>query len=249
MHEIKFDGYRLLASVKGEAVRLMTRTGLDWTERFQPSPMRWPLWTCPRADRRRGGCARRARQSEFFSAAGRFEGRRHAATCLFRLRSARLSGEDLKPLPNIERKERLEALLAEATSPIHVAEHIIGAGEKLLTAMCRAGQEGIIAKRADAPYRGDRTRNWVKVKCTLRQEFVVMGWTKSPARAVPSAPCCSAKWKKANWSTRARSAPASTRRCSRIWPRPWLRWLARQIGRGASGGSARCQVDQARAGG
>jgi bifunctional non-homologous end joining protein LigD len=64
-----------------------------------------------------------------------------------------------------------------------VAEHIIGAGEKLLTAMCRAGQEGIIAKRADAPYRGDRTRNWVKVKCTLRQEFVVMGWTKSPARA------------------------------------------------------------------
>jgi bifunctional non-homologous end joining protein LigD len=95
----------------------------------------------------------------------------------------RLSGEDLKPLPNIERKERLEALLAEATSPIHVAEHIIGAGEKLLTAMCRAGQEGIIAKRADAPYRGDRTRNWVKVKCTLRQEFVVMGWTKSPARA------------------------------------------------------------------
>jgi bifunctional non-homologous end joining protein LigD len=57
------------------------------------------------------------------------------------------------------------------------------AGEKLLTAMCRSGQEGIIAKRADAPYRGDRTRNWVKVKCTLRQEFVVMGWTKSPARA------------------------------------------------------------------
>jgi bifunctional non-homologous end joining protein LigD len=59
------------------------------------------------------------------------------------------------------------------------AEHIVGQGEKLFAAMCEAGQEGIISKKADAPYRGDRTRNWLKVKCTQRQEFVIIGWSES----------------------------------------------------------------------
>ncbi len=98
-----------------------------------------------------------------------------------------LDGEDLAALPNIERKERLEALLADAEPPIHVADHVIGAGEKLYRAMCDAGQEGIISKRIDAPYRGARTRNWVKVKCTRRQEFVIVGWTTSQAKGRPFA--------------------------------------------------------------
>lgn len=53
--------------------------------------------------------------------------------------------------------------------------------------MCEAGQEGIIAKRVDAPYRSSRTRNWVKVKCTRRQEFAIIGWTKSKAKGRPFA--------------------------------------------------------------
>src|SRR5690606_20805050 len=60
-------------------------------------------------------------------------------------------------------------------------------GEKLLTAMCGAGQEGIIAKRVDARYRAGRNQNWLKVKCTLRQEFVIIGWTESSAKARPFA--------------------------------------------------------------
>ncbi|MEA3003930.1 MAG: bifunctional non-ous end joining protein LigD, partial [Sphingomonadales bacterium] len=59
------------------------------------------------------------------------------------------------------------------------AQHIVGHGEKLFAAMCEAGQEGIISKKADAPYRGDRTKSWLKVKCTHRQEFVIIGWTPS----------------------------------------------------------------------
>lgn len=98
-----------------------------------------------------------------------------------------LDGEDLKPLSNVERKQRLSGLLAEASPPIHVADHIIGGGEKLLEAMCRAGQEGIIAKRADAPYLPKRTQNWLKVKCILRQEFIIVGMTKSSARRRPFA--------------------------------------------------------------
>src|SRR5690606_9034447 len=85
----------------------------------------------------------------------------------------------------IERKERLEALLAGAEPPIHVADHVIGAGEKLYRAMCDAGQEGIISKKIDSRYTSTRTRSWVKVKCTLRQEFVIIGWKKSSAKARP----------------------------------------------------------------
>ena len=98
-----------------------------------------------------------------------------------------LDGEDLTGLPNIERKERLEALLRAASPPIHVADHVIGAGEMLFKAMCAAGQEGIISKRIDATYRATRSKDWVKVKCTLRQEFVVVGWKKSSSKARPFA--------------------------------------------------------------
>jgi len=59
------------------------------------------------------------------------------------------------------------------------ADHILGKGERLFEAMCEAGQEGIISKKADAPYRGARTKNWLKVKCTRRQEFVIIGWAPS----------------------------------------------------------------------
>ena len=98
-----------------------------------------------------------------------------------------LDGEDLTGLPNIERKERLEALLDSADPPIHVAEHVFGAGEHLYRAMCDAGQEGIISKTVDGKYAGRRSKAWVKVKCTRRQEFVIIGWKKSSAKGRPFA--------------------------------------------------------------
>ncbi|MBW8911768.1 MAG: ATP-dependent DNA ligase, partial [Sphingomonas sp.] len=94
-----------------------------------------------------------------------------------------LEGEDLTPRPNIERKERLAALLPADDPIIRVSDHVIGAGEKLFDAMCRSGQEGIISKRADAPWRGERTSAWLKVKCTRRQEFVIIGWSASEAKS------------------------------------------------------------------
>ena len=94
-----------------------------------------------------------------------------------------IDGADQTGLTNIERKERLEALLAAAKPPIHVADHVIGAGEKLFKAMCDAGQEGIISKRIDGKYSGKRSKTWLKVKCTRRQEFVIVRWKKSSARA------------------------------------------------------------------
>lgn len=188
MHEIKFDGYRVLAAVDGAKVRLYTRTGLDWTETFAPIADALAALDLPPALIDGEVVALDADGNPDFSTLqARLKDGAEAALSYFAFDLLRLAGKDLKTLPNIERKERLEALLADAVPPVHVADHVIGAGEKLFRAMCGAGGEGIVAKRIDAPYRGTRTRNWVKVKCTLRQEFVILGWTASSARGRPFA--------------------------------------------------------------
>ncbi len=188
MHEIKFDGYRALIAAKGEDVRVYTRSGLDWTEKFAPLLQSFRTLDLPPCLIDGEIVAYDKDGNPDFSALQKILKRGHGAqgaTDAFAFHAFDLlsaDGQDLKALPNIERKERLDALLGDAQPPIHVADHVIGAGEKLFAAMCKAKQEGIIAKRIDAPYRGDRTRNWVKVKCILRQEFVILGWTKSTAR-------------------------------------------------------------------
>ena len=193
MHEIKFDGYRALMAVNGADVTVWTRGGKDWTGKFGPLGTALGALDLPsclidgeiiapdgdgnpdfsrlQAMLKRGHGARGTNDALAFHAFDLLE----------------LSGEDLTKLPNIERKERLEGLLRAAVAPIHVAEHVIGAGEALFKAMCAAGQEGIIAKRIDAPYRSARSKDWVKVKCTRRQEFVVVGWKKSPRVGRPFA--------------------------------------------------------------
>ncbi|WP_120716509.1 DNA ligase D [Tsuneonella amylolytica] len=193
MHEIKFDGYRALIAAAGEQVQVWTRNGKDWTDKFAPLAEAVAALDLPpclidgeivaygkdgnpdfsslQAVLKRGHGSQTAKDKLSFHA--------------FDLLEA--NGEDLRKLPNIERKERLEALLAAAQPPIHVADHVLGAGEKLYRAMCDAGQEGIISKAIDAPYRGSRTKSWVKVKCTRRQEFVIVGWKKSSAKGRPFA--------------------------------------------------------------
>ncbi|KAJ8136301.1 hypothetical protein OY671_010486, partial [Metschnikowia pulcherrima] len=92
-------------------------------------------------------------------------------------------GEDSTDIPNIARKDRLAALLHDAIDAghVHVADHSTGAGATSFGTICNMEQEGILSKRADAPYRAGRTHNWLKVKCVNRQEFVVIGWTRSTA--------------------------------------------------------------------
>ncbi len=191
MHEIKFDGYRAQIAARGTDVRVYTRNGKDWTDKFAPlvdtiaaldlpaclidgeiiatDGQGNPDFSTLQAVLKRGHGSQSAKDKLEFHA--------------FDLLS--VDGEDLTGLPNIERKERLEGLLKTAAAPLFVTDHVIGAGEKLFKAMCQAHQEGIIAKRIDAPYRGARTKAWVKVKCTRRQEFVIIGWKASKARARP----------------------------------------------------------------
>lgn len=193
MHEIKFDGYRAEIAVVGGKVVIHTRTGLDWTDKFAPLVKHIVALNLPAALIDGEIVAYGKDSNPDFSALQAVLKRGHGAQTeatplsFHAFDLLELNGDDLTGLTNIERKERLEALLAEAAPPIHVADHVIGAGEKLFAAMCGSAQEGIISKRIDGRYTGKRSRNWLKVKCVLRQEFVVIGWKKSKTTARPFA--------------------------------------------------------------
>ena len=178
LHEVKYDGYRTLLAIGGGKAKGYTRTGLDWSHRFA---------AIVEAAAAIGGAALIDGEVVALDAAGQpsfqalqaslKEGTGTLAYFAFDL--LREGGEDLTPLPNIERKQRLATLLEGVPEPIHYAEHITGSGEKLFESLCAQGLEGIVSKRADAPYRGKRVQNWLKVKCLRRQEFVIVGWTPS----------------------------------------------------------------------
>lgn len=193
MHEIKFDGYRALVAAKGEEVRVYTRSGQDWTDKFAPLVREFAALDLPGALIDGEIVAHDAKGNPDFSTLQNVLKRGHGsqgpqdALAFHAFDLLEVAGEDLAALPNIERKERLEALLEDAAPPIHVADHIIGAGERLFESLCGAGQEGIISKAIDAPYASRRSRSWVKVKCARRQEFVVIGWKASAARGRPFA--------------------------------------------------------------
>jgi len=191
LHEIKFDGYRALVAAAGDKVAVYTRSGKDWTGKFGPLVEAVKALDLPPSLIDGEIVAYDAEGNPDFSSLQKVLKRGHGsqgdgdALAFHAFDLLELAGQDLTRQPNIERRDRLEALLAQAKPPIHVADYVIGAGEKLYRAMCGAGQEGIISKRIDAPYRPERTRNWVKVKCTLRQEFVIVGWAKSSAKGRP----------------------------------------------------------------
>ncbi|MBU1253569.1 MAG: non-homologous end-joining DNA ligase, partial [Alphaproteobacteria bacterium] len=191
MHEIKFDGYRALVAAKGEEVRVYTRNGKDWTDKFAPLVESFAALDLPSCLIDGEIVATDADGNPDFSSLQSVLKRGHGAQgkgddlLFYAFDLLEAEGEDLTDLPNVERKERLEALLDRAEPPIHVAQHVIGAGEKLYRAMCGAKQEGIISKTIDGRYASRRSKSWVKVKCTRRQEFVVIGWKKSSAKARP----------------------------------------------------------------
>ena len=193
MHEIKFDGYRALIAAKGDEVRVYTRSGKDWTDKFAPLVEAFAGLGLPACLIDGEIVAYDAKGNPDFSTLQGVLKRGHGSQspsdklAFHGFDLLELDGDDLTRLPNIERKERLEALLGTAEPPIHVADHVIGAGEALYRAMCDAGQEGIISKTIDGPYSGSRSKRWVKVKCTRRQEFVIIGWKKSSAKGRPFA--------------------------------------------------------------
>ena len=181
IHEIKYDGYRLLLSVGDGVATAWTRNGLDWSDKFKA--------LVKAAAKLPAGCLidgeavaidDDGRPSFQLLQSTLKGGRANLAFYAFDLLVDR--GEDIRKLPNIERKQRLAALLEGVSRPILYGDHIVGRGEEMFEAVCKQKGEGIISKRASAPYRGTRTRDWLKIKCVQRQEFVIVGWSESDRR-------------------------------------------------------------------
>lgn len=183
LHEVKFDGYRLQARIENGAVRLLTRSGLDWTDRFG-SALPETLAGLPCETALIDGevvALGESGVSSFGALQQALSEGRSEALVFYAFDCLYLDGQDLRADPLIARKERLEGLLhgADEGGPLRYSEHFIESGQTMLRHACRMGLEGVISKRADAPYRSGRGRDWVKSKCTLRQEFVIAGYVPS----------------------------------------------------------------------
>jgi bifunctional non-homologous end joining protein LigD len=91
-----------------------------------------------------------------------------------------LDGRDVRAAPLLERKQLLRALIARAPAGglVRFSEHVVGQGTEFFAAACERGVEGVIAKRADAPYQSGRSRAWLKIRCSKRQEFAIVGFTE-----------------------------------------------------------------------
>jgi bifunctional non-homologous end joining protein LigD len=182
LFETKFDGYRCLAALAGKKVRLYTRAGNDWTRQFANVVPALSGITTGTALIDGEICALKDSRTDFSALKDALS--TGAPLVYFAFDLIEENDEDLAELPEIERKTRLEALLGtrDRHDPVQYSDHIRGRGEEVFAEMCRRGLEGVIAKRIDAPYRGERTKAWLKVKCLHRQEFVIGGWRPSDRR-------------------------------------------------------------------
>ena len=179
VHEIKLDGYRILIRIERGRVKLVTRNRQDWTDRF-PAVAEAAAALPVKAALLDG-------EVVALDAAGvsSFQALQQAADAVETGRSLDyvafdllfLDGQDLRPLPLVERKARLARLLEGRRARLRYSEHFEEPGPRVYERACRLGLEGIVSKRKHAPYTSGRGPAWLKVKCVARQEMVIGGYT------------------------------------------------------------------------
>lgn len=185
VHEIKYDGYRLMAFVAGEQVILRTRGGKDWTHKLEPLAQAIGALDLESAVLDMEACVLDQNGRTDFGAlqaALSEEEAERIEAWIFDL--LYLNGEDLTKERLIDRKSLLAKVLEKAKAPLHFSEHFESAPD-LLTKACEIGAEGLVSKKKDSVYHGRRTNYWVKSKCGLEQEFVIGGFM--PAKDSPKA--------------------------------------------------------------
>ncbi|MDO9002480.1 MAG: DNA ligase D [Aquabacterium sp.] len=187
LFELKFDGYRLMTRVERGKARLITRGGHDWSDKM-PELVK--------------GIERLGIQSawldgeivvldddgtpNFNALQSAFTHRTRTDQIIYFLFDLPfLNGQDLRPLPLEARRQQLKALIeAKGREPIRFSAAFEADPASILQSACQLKMEGVIAKRADAPYTSSRSETWLKLKCRQRQEFVVCGYTeRSDGRA------------------------------------------------------------------
>jgi bifunctional non-homologous end joining protein LigD len=163
VHEIKHDGYRLIARKTGDRVRLFTRRGYDWSERYPLISKAVAALNATSAtiDGEAVVCDDESGLSIFEELHSR---RSDDRVSLYAFDLLELDGEDFRPQPLHARKAQLEKLLAKAPSGIQFNEHVEGDGQLVFEHACKLGLEGIVSKHRDHPYRSGRSKSWLKVK-------------------------------------------------------------------------------------
>ena len=184
VHELKLDGYRIQARVQRAGakatVRLLTRTGLDWTSRMKP--IAEAIATLPvKAALLDGEVVVLAKDgsTSFAELQAAFQDGAAAALTYFVFDLLHLDGRNLRSLPLVERKSILARLIAGASSDgiLRLSEHLDGGASAVFKHACRLGAEGIVSKLAQSRYSSGRTNSWLKLKCRHEQELVICGFT------------------------------------------------------------------------
>jgi len=181
LYELKYDGYRILAYLEGNNVRLITRNNNDYTKRFADIAYFLIDWAVGRAmildgemviTDAEGKSDFQALQNYMRNPKGQ-----NLTYIVFDLLA--LDGADLRGHRLIKRKETLEALMKDSPKNLRYSQHIRGKGKEFFQAACQSDLEGIVGKKADSVYSGIRNGDWIKLKCDKRQEFVIGGYTLS----------------------------------------------------------------------
>jgi bifunctional non-homologous end joining protein LigD len=179
LHELKLDGYRIQVRKDGARVRLLTRTGLDWTHRMRPIAQQVKDISAETAIldgevvvlNENGTTSFADLQTAFQEGANK-------SLTYFAFDLLHLNGHNLRTLSLIDRKAILAPLVKEVDGALHFSEHIEGDGEIILRKACELHAEGIVSKRATSTYQSGRGGDWLKLKCVHEQEFVVGGFTE-----------------------------------------------------------------------
>ncbi len=179
IYEIKLDGYRMLARSDGRSIRLFTRNGHDWSRKLKPLVRSLeklqlaPGWLD-------GEIVVPDEQGipDFQALQNAFDQARTESIVYYLFDVPYYAGFDLRAVPLLERKDFLASLLGQSASDaIRYSETLVAAPRDILESACRMGLEGVIAKRSASAYASRRSNDWLKLKCTQRQEFVIGGYT------------------------------------------------------------------------
>lgn len=178
LHEIKWDGYRLLADVCDGVVSLRSRGGLNWTDEF-PEVVQ-AIQRLPVRDLRLDGelvVLDAQGRSDFTALQKVIDGTARQPLRYVVFDMPGIAGVDIRRAPLLDRKALIKALLGDTPGTLAYSDHVRDHGPAVFAASGEAGFEGIVSKRVDAPYVNARSPSWVKVKHENTDEFLVVGYT------------------------------------------------------------------------
>ena len=179
LHEMKFDGYRILARLDRGRAQLRSRAGHDWTERFPAIARSLSALPARRAWIDGEATVVLADGTTSFAALQNATSLPEGARLVyFAFDLPYLGDTDLRGVPLEERKRLLRDLLPPGSDAVRYSDHVIGDGSRFLAVACRMSLEGAVSKRRDSPYRPGRGSDWTKAKCVSEQEVVIGGFTE-----------------------------------------------------------------------